>query len=89
MKKKSRWKPQIQAARPPGRLKCKGGQIYGDRRFNFGWSTHDAMYVYNIIEMDTRNLRDPINQCHPDKFNWKIILKIEKKRKTYIGRGEL
>lgn len=45
-------------------------QIYGHRRrFDFRWSTHNAIYRCCIIELYTWNLYNYINQCHSNKFN--------------------
>ena len=47
-----------------------GGLIYGDRRwFDFRWWTHSAMCRSGIMEVYTGNLCDPVDQCHPNKFN--------------------
>ena len=47
------------------------GLIYGDRSwFDFRRWAHRAIYRPSVIEMYTLNLYDPINQYHPNKFNF-------------------
>ena len=55
--------------------KGKGGQTEGDeRRFDFGWWAHIAIYRCCSRELYTWNLYNFSNQCNPNEFN-KIDLK--------------
>ena len=48
------------------------GQIHGEGgRVGFGWAAHSAVYRWCIIELYTWNPYNLINQCHPNKFNFK------------------
>ena len=50
----------------------KGGQMCGDgRRLDFKWWAHNAKSKWCIIEVYMWSLQSTINQCHPNKFNFK------------------
>ena len=45
--------------------------------FDLGWWAHSATSRSCITEMYNENLYDPMNQCHPNEFNFKILLFLE------------
>lgn len=50
----------------------EGDQIYGDGgRLDFGWSAHNAIYKWRIIELYTWNLYS-YEPALPNKFNLKV-----------------
>ena len=44
-------------------------------RLDLGWWTHNTIYRWCVIELYPSNLYNFMNQCHPDKLNFKNIEK--------------
>lgn len=47
--------------------------MHGDGSFDFGWWTHNALFMWFIIDSYTWNSHNFIDQCHPNKFNFKKV----------------